>query len=211
MGTTPTKATQGLSPNGGIALHEAPTRRWHAARGLHVVQNPHERGHGGHRRDRRAWPWRRRDRKAGLRGTQDAVPVAGGAWPDNEPKRRSKLAARTDRGADGRSGRHRHHRQPNFARNLSRSFFEMPKHVAIPTTQIQCLNQSSRNYVRNCWLTAIAGHQGNAPSRRTEPPIEAHGTDGSRAAHGAARSHGPARLPENPRAHKQQPASHSNT
>ena len=102
LGTTPTKATQGLSPNGGIALHEAPTRRWHAARGLHVVQNPHERGHGGHRRDRRA-------------------------WPDNEPKRRSKLAARTDRGADGRSGRHRHHRQPNFARNLSRSFFEMPQ------------------------------------------------------------------------------------
>ena len=90
-------------------------------------------------------------------------------------------------------------------------FSRCPKHVAIPTTQIQCLNQSSRNYVRNCWLTAIAGHQGNAPSRRTEPPIEAHGTDGSRAAHGAARSHGPARLPENPRAHKQQPASHSNT
>ena len=31
------------------------------------------------------------------------------------------------RGADGRSGRHRDHRQPNFARNLSRSFFEMPQ------------------------------------------------------------------------------------
>ena len=28
------------TPIGGIALHEAPTRRRHAARGLHVVQNP---------------------------------------------------------------------------------------------------------------------------------------------------------------------------
>ena len=27
-------------PNGGFALHEGPTRRRHAARGLHVVQNP---------------------------------------------------------------------------------------------------------------------------------------------------------------------------
>ena len=90
-------------------------------------------------------------------------------------------------------------------------FSRCPKNVAIPTTQIQCLNQSSRNYVRNCWLTAIAGHQGNAPSRRTEPPIEAHGTDGSRAAHGAARPQGRARLPDNPRVHKQQTAPHSNT
>ena len=90
-------------------------------------------------------------------------------------------------------------------------FSRCPKNVAIPTTQIQCLNQSSRNYVRNCWLTAIAGNQGNAPSRRAEPLIEARGADGSRAAHGAARPQGRARLPENPRVHKQQPAPHSNT
>lgn len=32
---------------GGIALHEAPTRRRHAARGLHVVQNPHHFLHVG--------------------------------------------------------------------------------------------------------------------------------------------------------------------
>ena len=87
-----------------------------------------------------AWPGPRRcggyrrDRKAGRRGTQDAVPVAGKVWPDNEQKRRSKLAARTARGADG-----------------------------------------------------------------------------SRAAHGAARPHSRARIPENPRVHKQQPAPHSNT
>ena len=58
LGTTLTKATLGLPPNGGIALHEAPTHRRHAARGLHVVQNPHRNQHGGHRRSRRAWPRR---------------------------------------------------------------------------------------------------------------------------------------------------------
>ena len=127
VGTTQPQTVISPPPNGGIALHEAPTRRRHASRGLHVVQTPHLHRHGGRRRDSRAWPRRRRDRKAGLRGARAAVPVAGGAWPDNEPKRRSKLAARTARCADGRSGRHRHHRQPNFARNLSRSFFEMPQ------------------------------------------------------------------------------------
>ena len=35
-------------PLGGIPRHEAPTRRRHAARGLHVVQNPHHFLHVGH-------------------------------------------------------------------------------------------------------------------------------------------------------------------
>ena len=56
--------------SGGIALHEAPTRRRHACRGLHVVQNPHRHRHGGRRRDSRA-------------------------WPDNEPTRRATSAAKT--------------------------------------------------------------------------------------------------------------------
>ena len=49
-------------------------------------------------------------------------------------------------------------------------FSRCPKNVAIPTTQIQCLNNSSRNYVRNCWLAAIAGHQG---MRRTQSATKA--------------------------------------
>ena len=53
-----------------IALHEAPTRRRHASRGLHVVQTPHLHRHGGRRRDSRA-------------------------WPDNEPTRRATSAAKT--------------------------------------------------------------------------------------------------------------------
>ena len=38
--------------------------------------------------------------------------------------------------------------------------------------------------MRNCGLTAIAGHQGNAP-------IEARGADGSWAAHGHTKQPGP--------------------
>ena len=40
LGTTPPQTVISPSPNGGIARHEAPTRRRHAARGLHVVQTP---------------------------------------------------------------------------------------------------------------------------------------------------------------------------
>ena len=40
VGTTQPQTVISPPPNGGIALHEAPTRRRHASRGLHVVQNP---------------------------------------------------------------------------------------------------------------------------------------------------------------------------
>ena len=39
-------------------------------------------------------PRHRRNRKAGLQGTRAAVPVGGGARPDNEPTHRSKVAVR---------------------------------------------------------------------------------------------------------------------
>ena len=64
---------------GGIARHEAPTRRRHAARGLHVVQNPTAtsmEGTGG-----TAGPGR------GTRGRRGLV--------GQRPTRRSKRAART--------------------------------------------------------------------------------------------------------------------
>ena len=45
---------------------------------------------------------------------------------------------------------------------------------------MQCLNESSRNYVRNCWLAAIAGHQGNAPSNISrEGPTGVKGAGGT--------------------------------
>ena len=100
---------------------------------------------------------------------QAAVPAGGsGAWPrcpwaagpDNEPKRRSKLAARTAEagGTDTTASQISH---VIYCGHFSRC----PKNVAIPTMHIRCLNESSRNYVRNCWLVAIAGLQGDAPSR----------------------------------------------
>ena len=121
LGTTPPQTATSPPPNGGNGVIRTTTRRRHADSQPLMLQNPHRHRYGGRRRDRRAWPRHRRDRKAGLRGTWAAVRVGGGAWLDNEPKRRSKVAARTAR------GRHRDHRQPNFARNLSRSFFEMPQ------------------------------------------------------------------------------------
>ena len=48
VGTTPVHEAASPPPIGGIALHEAPTRRRHAARGLHVVQNPQHFLHVGH-------------------------------------------------------------------------------------------------------------------------------------------------------------------
>ena len=105
-------------------------------------------------------------------------------------------------GADGRSGRHRHHRQPNFARDLSRSFFEMP--------QKRCnsndANSMFESVVEELRAELLVDSHSWASGQRTEPTRR-----GSRAAHGAARPQGRARLPENPRVHKQQPAPHSNT
>ena len=93
MGATPPQTVISSPPNGGNGVIRTTTRWRHADSQPLVLQNPHRHRYGGHRRDRRARPRRRRDRKAGLRGTRATVPVSGG--PDNEPTRRSKLAART--------------------------------------------------------------------------------------------------------------------
>ena len=92
LGTTQPQTAISPPPNGGNGVIRTTTRRRHADSQPLMLQNPHRHRHGGRRRDRRAWPRHRRDRKAGLRAV---VPVGGGAWPDNEPKRRSKLTART--------------------------------------------------------------------------------------------------------------------
>ena len=89
-------------------------------------------------------------------------------------------------------------------------FSRHPKNVAIPTMQIQCLNESSRNYVRNCWAhistpgpTGVegagrtGGHKrawlrcpwavagpGRTTSRRAKPTISTHGPTGVEGAGG---------------------------
>ena len=81
-------------------------------------------------------------------------------------------------------------------------FSRCPTNVAIPTMHIQCLNESSMNDVRNYWLTAIAGHQGNAPNNTSrEGPTGAQGTGGTPGP-GAHKTRGTT---------QQQPALHSNT
>ena len=62
---------------GGIALHEAPTRRRHAEEGLHVVQNHHRWRCGKRRRARLRHPWAARTGRAAHWHTQQPGPTAG--------------------------------------------------------------------------------------------------------------------------------------
>ena len=129
-----------------------------------------------------------------------AVPVGGGgAWPDNKPTRRTAKQRPGPTGVEGTGGtggpgcgareRWRGLAEAGGADTTASQishviyrghFSRCPKNVAIPTTQMQCLNNSSRNYVRNYWLSAIAGHQGNAPSNiRHEGPTGVKGAGGA--------------------------------
>ena len=73
LGATPPQVAASPSPIGGIALHEPPTRRRHAARRLRVVQNPHDRRRGGHWRSRRARVAARRGPGCGTRGRRQGL------------------------------------------------------------------------------------------------------------------------------------------
>ena len=85
LGTTQPRTVISPSPNGGNGVIRTTTRRRHADSQPLMLQNPHRHRYGGRRRDR-------------------------GAWPDNEPTRRSKLAARTAEvgGADTTASRISH-------------------------------------------------------------------------------------------------------
>ena len=134
LGTTLTKATLGLLPNGGNGVMRTTTRRRHADSQPLMLQNPHRHRSGGHRRDRRA-------------------------WPDNEPTRRSKLAARTAEvgGADTTASRISH----AIPRSTNRHKLKNRRISRIRTQTSTCAHGKC---MRNCWLTAIAGHQGDAPN-----------------------------------------------
>ena len=105
MASTPPQVAAPPPPNGGNCTIRAATRRRHADSQALMAQNPHHRRRGGRRRARRARAGfearRRRDWRAWLRRPWEAAGPGHGA-----------------------RGRQRHHRQPNFARNLTRSFFE---------------------------------------------------------------------------------------
>ena len=156
LGTTPPQTVISPPPNGGNGVIRITTRRRHAASQPLMLQNPHRHRRRGCRRDRRARARHRRDRKAGLRA---AVPVGGGAWPDNEPKRRSKLAARTAEvgGLTPPPAKFR----MQFPRSTNQHKL---KNRRISTIRTQTPTCAHGKCMRNCWLTAIAGHQGDAPN-----------------------------------------------
>ena len=153
------------------------------------------------------------------RASCSAKPPPSPAWRAPEGPQ-GLAAARTDRGADGRSGRHRHHRQPNFARNLSRSFFEMP--------QTRCnsndANSMFESVVEELRAELLVDSHSWASGQCTDQhqPRRPHRCGGcwrgrrawlrgTWAAQGAARPHSRAWRPDNPWVHKQQPEPHSNT
>ena len=159
LGTTAPQTVISPPPNGGNGVIRDPTRRRHADSQPLMLQNPHRHRYGGHRRDRRAGPRHRRNRKAGLQGTRAAVPVGGGAWPDNEPTHRSKVAVRMAEagGTDTTASRISH----VIPRSTNRHKL---KYRRISRIRIQTPTCAHGNCMRNCWLTAIAGHQGDAPN-----------------------------------------------
>ena len=111
LGATPPQVAASPSPIGGIALHEPPTRRRHAARRLRVVQTPTTAGvegtggAGGRRQDQRvAVPGcGTRGRRQGLAGQRaDAPSEARGADESRAGRRpRAHKAARPGTTARG--------------------------------------------------------------------------------------------------------------
>ena len=142
LGTTPPQTATSPPPNGGNGVIRTTTRRRHADSQPLMLQNPHRHRHGGRRRDRRAW-----------------LQCPSAAGPDNEPKRRSKLAARTAEvgGADTTASRISHAIPPQHESTQA----QKPQNI---NDQNQTSTCAHGKCIRNCWLTAIAGHQGDAPN-----------------------------------------------
>ena len=89
-------------------------------------------------------------------------------------------------------------------------FSRHPTNVAIPTMQIQCLNKSQGNYVRNWW--AAVG-PGRTTSRRAQPPVNTPGPTGVEGAGGICRGaggrrRGPAGLRDDAPSHTSAPRPH---
>ena len=167
-----------------------------------MLQNPHRHRHGGHRATSapKAPPVRRAPERSEGRAAGHAGRGARGRQGLAGQRAEAPIEAR---GADGsRCGRPKRaaltpppaKSRMQFPRNTNRHKL---KNRRISTIRTQPSTCAHGNCMRNCWLTAIAGHQGDAPNHTS--------------AHQAAHPHGCAQRPENPQAHKQQPAPHSNT
>ena len=88
----------------------------------------------------------------------------------------------------GAHGQRRHHRHPNVARNLSRSFFETPqKHCNSNDTNSMLEQASGELRAKLMGRRGLAGLRGDAPSRR----LAARTARGRAAAHGHTKQPGP--------------------
>ena len=158
LGTTPPQTVISPPPNGGNGVIRTTTRRRHADSQPLMLQNPHRHRHGGHRRDRRA----------------------RAAAPERSEGRAARHVGRSARGRRGRTTSQRadrssRRRRPKraaptpppakFRMQSPRSTNQHKlKNRRISTIRTQTPTCAHGKCMRNCWLTAIAGHQGDAPN-----------------------------------------------
>ena len=136
VGTTELQTATSPPPNGGNGVIRTTTRRRHADSQLLMLQNPHRHRRGG--AGGTAGPGR------GAR--EIGRPGCGACGP------RCPRAAPTPPPAKFRM---------QFPRSTNRHKL---KNRRISTIRIQTPTCAHGNCMRNCWLTAIAGHQGDAPN-----------------------------------------------
>ena len=86
----------------------------------------------------------------------------------------------------GTRGRHRHHRQSNFARNLSRSFFETPQ-KRCNSNDANSMFEQAAGELRAKLMGGGGAWPGFKATRRAK--LAARTASGRAAAHGAARPH----------------------
>ena len=151
LGTTQPQTAISPSPNGGNGVIRTTTRRRHADSQPLMLQNPHRHRYGGCRRDR-------------------------GAWPDNEPTRRSKLAARTAEvgGAD------------TTASQISHAI--PPQHEATQAQRPQSIDDQNPNSdmrSRELHAKLLVDSHSWASRRCTEPQISTPSLSGAQTTRGS--------------------------
>ena len=158
LGTTAPQTVISPPPNGGNGVIRDPTRRRHADSQPLMLQNPHRHRRGGRRRDRRARaaaPERSEGRAAGHagHGARRRRGRTTSQRADRSSRRgRPKWAAPTPPPAKFRM---------QFPHRTNRHKL---KYRRISTIRTQTPTCAHGKCMRNCWLTAIAGHQGDAPN-----------------------------------------------
>ena len=157
LAATQPQAAASPPPNGGNGVIRTTTRRRHADSQLLMLQNPHRHRRGG--AGGTAGPGRGAGEigrpGCGARGPR--CPWAAGRTTSRRTGRssrrgRPKRAAPTPPPAKFRM---------QFPRSTNRHKL---KNRRISTIRIQTPTCAHGNCMRNCWLTAIAGHQGDAPN-----------------------------------------------